>query len=294
MRITHRMIADTVNVNLQQSLHRLQQRSEQLSTGKSFHRPSQDPVGTNRIMRYRDSINRNERYRLNISEAGGWLQATEAALMDGLDTLQRIRELCIYGANGSLAKAELLSIAGEVHEFYRHLVGVGNTEYNGLYIFGGHLTGSPPYREEATGIEYFGDEGQRLLEISPHQEIVMNLDGERAFGGVELMKVVTEVHEALTAGDQEALSGQALSGINEGIDLLLECLSEIGARQKRLEVMDDTLFEGDTHLKQRLSEVEDIDIALAITEYMMEEYAYRAALSTASRMLQPSLVDYLS
>ncbi|HHX87566.1 MAG TPA: flagellar hook-associated protein FlgL [Firmicutes bacterium] len=294
MRITHRMIADTVNVNLQQSLHRLQQRSEQLSTGKSFHRPSQDPVGTNRVMRYRDSINRNECYRLNISEARGWLQATEAALMDGLDALQRIRELCIYGANGSLAEAELLSIAEEVHEFYRHLVGVGNTEYNGLYIFGGHQTGSPPYWEGAAGIEYIGDEGQRLLEISSHQEIVMNLDGLRAFGGIELMKAVSAVQEALTAGNQEALSGQALSGINEGIDLLLECLSEIGARQKRLEVMDDTLFEGDTQLKQRLSEVEDIDIALVITEYMMEEYAYRAALSTASRILQPSLVDYLS
>jgi flagellar hook-associated protein 3 FlgL len=293
MRITHRMIAESVNVNLQQSLARLEQRALQRSTGKAFQRPSQDPVGTNRVMRYRDAISRNERFCLNISEAKGWLQATEAALAEGLTVTQRLRDLCLYGANGVLSDAELRSIAEEVDELSEQLVGVGNTEYNGLYLFGGHRTGSPPYREGAGGLEYHGDLGERRLEISPHQEIVMNLSGERAFAGTGLMEAVSEVRRALVAGDQEALSGAALAGINEGIDLLLERLSEVGARYKRVEAMAETLFEEELHLKEMLSQVEDVDLALAITEYAMEDYAYRAALSTASRVLQPSLLDYL-
>lgn len=296
MRVTHRMIAGSVNVNLQQSLERLDQRSRQLSTGKVFYRPSQDPVGTYRVMRYRDAINRNGRFRLNINEAKGWLQATESALMEALSVAQRISDLCISGANGALSETELLSIAGEVHEFYGHLVGVGNTEYSGLYIFGGHRTGEPPYREGAAGLEYHGDSGERCLEISPHQEIVMNLNGKRAFGGAEgtrLMEAVSRVHEALLGGEQELLGGAALAGINDGIDLILERLSEVGARFNRIEAMEQTLAEEDLYLKEMCSHVVDIDLAGALTEYSMEEYAYRAALATASRVLQPNLLDYL-
>lgn len=294
MRVTHRMIADKVNVTLQQNLLRLQERSEQLASGKHFQRPCQDPVAINRAMRFRDSMGRNERYRLNIGEAKGWLDTTEAALMDGLEMLERIGELCIYGANSHLTRSELEAIAEEVRELYEHMVGIGNTEYNGLYIFGGHRTGEPPYREGAEGLEYRGDGGNRRLEISPHQEMVMNINGERAFGGTKLMVIIDEVGEALRGSRQEELSGEALREVNQGIDYLLERLAEIGARQKRLEVMDDTLFESNIHLRKRLSVVEDVDLALAYTEYVMEEYAYKAALSTAAKTLQPTLVDYLS
>ena len=166
MRVTHRMISGSANVNLQQSLGRLDQRSRQLSTGKAFYRPSQDPIGTNRVMRYRDAISRNERFQLNINEAKGWLQATESALMEALSVMQRISDLSIYGANGALSDTELLSIAGEVHEFYEHLVGVGNTEHSGLYIFGGHRTGEPPYREGTAGLEYHGDTGEMCIRDS--------------------------------------------------------------------------------------------------------------------------------
>ena len=293
MRITHRMIANKVNVTLQQNLRRLQERSEQLASGKLFQRPSQDPVGANRVMRFQDSMYRNDRYRLNIGEAQGWLDATEIALMEGLDILERVGELCTYGANGTLVQAELNAIDEEVYSLYQHLIGVGNREYNGLYIFGGHLTVDPPYREVDGELTYLGDQGQRLLEIGPHQEMVMNLNGKRTFQGTEVMEAVIAVHEALISGNHEVLSGEALGRVNENIDHLLECLSEIGARQKRLEAVDNTLFGADIQLKNRLSAVEDIDLALAYTEYMMEDYAYRAALSTSAKVLQPSLVDYI-
>jgi len=58
MRITHRMIAESVNVNLQQSLARLEQARAAVFHGKAFQRPSQDPVGTNRVMRYRMRLSR--------------------------------------------------------------------------------------------------------------------------------------------------------------------------------------------------------------------------------------------
>jgi flagellar hook-associated protein 3 FlgL len=46
-------------------------------------------------------------------------------------------------------------------------------------------------------------------------------------------------------------------------------------------------------LKGELSKVEDIDMAAAIMELQTQEVAYQATLGALSRVLQPSLVDFL-
>lgn len=148
MRITHRMISNNVNFNLQRSLRSLEHYSNQLSTGKLFHRPSENPVGVGRVMGYSASINRNEQFRLNMNQGSGWLENTEDSLFNGLDVLQRVRELAVYGANESLTAEDRRAIAPEVLEFIDHLVGVANTEVAGLYIFGGHQTLKTPFIRE--------------------------------------------------------------------------------------------------------------------------------------------------
>ncbi len=154
MRITHRMIANTVNYNLQNSLRSLEKYSNQLSTGKAFQRPSENPVGVGRVMGYSASINRNEQFRLNMNQSQGWLENSEYALQNSLDVMQRIRELAIYGANESLTAEDRRAIAPEVLEFIDHLIGIANTESNGLYIFGGHQTLKAPFvRENVYGIK---------------------------------------------------------------------------------------------------------------------------------------------
>lgn len=192
MRITHRMIANTVNFNLQSSLRRLEHYSNQLSTGKAFHKPSQNPVGVGRVMSYSASIDRNEQYRLNMNQSKGWLENSEVALQNGLDVMQRIRELAIYGANDSLTAEDRRAIAPEVLEFIDHLIGVANTEANGLYIFGGHQTAKEPFtRHNVYGIKehylkqthqgYAAYNAGALQEGTANREIGLELvvDGEK-------------------------------------------------------------------------------------------------------------------
>ena len=46
-------------------------------------------------------------------------------------------------------------------------------------------------------------------------------------------------------------------------------------------------------LKGQISAVEDIDLAEIIVELQTQEVAYQAALGATSRVLQPSLMDFL-
>lgn len=293
MRVTQRMVGDTVRFNLQRSLNRLEKLSNQLSTGKVFHRPSDNPVGVNKSMRYTASLDRNEQYRLNMTEAQGWMDATEHAMLDGISVLQSVRKLCVYAANEVLTDQERRIIAQEVQELYNHLVGVGNTEFNSLYIFGGHQTLAPPYQEVAGTLNYLGDDGVRNLEISPFQEVALNLDGFEAFGGTAIFDDVQEIINRLLADDADYLGNQGLMDIDSGINDFLDGISTVGARIKRVEIMKNALMTENIHLREMRSGVEDIDLALTITEYMMQENVHYAALSTGARTMQPTLIDYL-
>lgn len=294
MRVTHRTIADTVNYNLQQSLSRLERYANQLSTGKVFHKPSQNPVGVGRVMAYMAAINRNEQFRLNMNEVRGWLEASETALYDGLNVLQQVRQLSIYAANSTVSDSERQSIAAEVDGLYQQLLGIANSEFNGLFIFAGHKTVERPYNLDPDGVlHYHGDGGRRVQEISPHQEVVMNINGGQAFGEGAVFAAVAQVREALLNQDIVSLGGESLAGLDQAIEVFLQNISELGARSRRVDAMSSNLLQESISLKEMRSQVEDIDIAYTITNFRMQENAYQAALATAARVLQPSLVDFL-
>ncbi|MEW5919782.1 MAG: flagellar hook-associated protein FlgL [Bacillota bacterium] len=146
MRVTHRMLAHAVNRNLKHNMHALNRRSNQLSSGRIFDRPSQDPVGTYKVMRIAGTgLARNAQYCRNIGEGISWLSATEDALAGAIDTVQRLREISVYAANEIFTAADRLAVAPEVKQLLDYLISIGNTELAGRYIFGGHQTDQKPY-----------------------------------------------------------------------------------------------------------------------------------------------------
>ncbi len=148
MRITQRMISRNAYNNLQLSQGRLQNYSNQLATGKKFQRASENPAGVGRVLSYTSAISRNEQYSMNINHSRGWLENTEEAMQNSLQVMQRVRELTIYASNDSLTAEDRRAILPEVGQSIEHLIGIANTEVNGLYIFGGNQTQKKPFEEE--------------------------------------------------------------------------------------------------------------------------------------------------
>lgn len=303
MRITHRMMAQSVTRNLRNNLASLDRKATQLSMGRLFDRPSQCPVGAYKVMRITGTgLFRNEQYRRNIGEGITWLTVTEDALADTIDVMQRLRELAVSTANGTLSPEDREMVSPEVKQHLEHLISLGNTEVNGLYLFGGYQTQAPPYTTTVVGelftVDYEGDDGQRKAEITPGQELTFNLTGSEAFGetesGEDLFKIVNDMYEALMNDDGELLGSDILQGLDQHLDNLLQCRAEVGARMERLWSTEERLVNEYIHLKEFRSKIEDIDVAEAIMEFNMQENAYRAALSTGARMIFPSLVDFLS
>lgn len=143
MRITNNMLVNDMMRNLNSNYSKMDRIQQQLSTGKKFQLPSDDPIGVSKSLKYHTDVAMIEQHKRNLSDARSWLQVTEDAVAEMGDIFQRVRELTVQAANGTNTNEDLVQISAEVKQLKEHLIKVGNTSYAGRYIFSGFKTDLP-------------------------------------------------------------------------------------------------------------------------------------------------------
>lgn len=103
----------------------------------------------------------------------------------------------------------------------------------------------------------------------------------------DIQKLIT----ALETNDPAV--GDMLESVDKNIDNFLSARALIGAKQNRVELMEDRLSQQEVFSTRILSDNEDIDMEKAIIELTTQESIHRAALSVGARIIQPSLTDFL-
>lgn len=300
MRVTNRMLTTTVVRNINHSLERLQKTQQQMSSGKLVSRPGDDPVALARILSFRSTLREAAQHRDNMQDAMGWLDATDQALNEVGQVLQRVRELAVYGANGTVPRQSLEAMAAEVDELANELLQAANASYSGRYIFAGSRTTSVPFTRTGDQVNYAGDDLALTWEVAPGVSMPVNQTGQKVFEGngaspnvSQLFATVFAVKQALQAGDQAALSGSLLADLDGHIDQVLSRRAEVGARVRRMELATERADQNEVKLRGLISQLEDVDIASVVMDYKMQQNVYEAALATAAQIIQPSLVNFL-
>ncbi len=87
--------------------------------------------------------------------------------------------------------------------------------------------------------------------------------------------------------------GDFLSKMDQHIDIFLKEQARVGAKQNRVEMMEDRIAQQEVTATKILSENEDVDMERVITELLTQESIHRAALSVGAKIIQPTLVDFL-
>jgi flagellar hook-associated protein 3 FlgL len=116
--------------------------------------------------------------------------------------------------------------------------------------------------------------------------------GARVSGG-SAFDVLLQVRDALFAGDQERLGGMALAGIDQALDTVNANRAQLGARQVRLESVVERISRDNVNYKGWDNQVRGLNFADAITDLKMMEMAMQASYASASKILQPTLMDFL-
>jgi flagellar hook-associated protein 3 FlgL len=306
MRVTNKSLVRTFLSDLNNNLNNMRKYQEQLSSGKEIRRPSDNPAGAVKAMRFTSSINRNDQYLKNIENASAWLDTTDTALGQMTDSLQRIRELTIAASNGTNSTSEYDAYKAEIVQRIEEIAQQGNTTFDGRYIFAGSMTTTTPFKTDMATANLFvssGDDGKIRSEISPNVDVEINVTGSELLNGKDAngnplnlgatLKKIVDTLNGASGTSMSDLSGDVLKGVQDNIDNVLRLRAEVGAKANRMETAKSKNEEETYNMTEVLSKTADVDIAEKTMEYSVMQSVYQASLMTGAKIIQPSLIDFL-
>lgn len=298
LRVTQGMMSAQLLRNITNNVRTMSGHENQLSTGRKINKPSDDPVGITYALRYRSEIAMNDQYQRNIDSAKSAIEHTDSILGQINEVLQRANELTVRGLNGTNPQEALKAIGAEMGQLYQEAVVLGNDQFNGKYTFNGQLTDQKPY-DAAIAPNQNTDTQKINYQFAAGVTIPVNTTGNDVFGKGgpsgdpdNLFSVLKGLQAAFTTGDRTTAS-DLLGKLNSRFNTFLQVRSEVGARSNRVDLMDNRLKDLGLNLDELSGKTEDADMAEVITKLKLDENVYQASLSSGSKIIQPSLVDYL-
>lgn len=304
VRTTQRLLIDRVLNNLTLQQRRILALQEQLATGQIVNRPSDDTLATRRAVSARTEVTKNEQYLTNISNLGPGLRETETSLTTLVDVVQRARELTLQGANGTNEQLQLDQLAIEIDQLLESTLVESNHSSNGRYIFGGTVTKTEPFvatrdgNDRITAVGYIGNDETYKLEIQDGIQVDANEPGSRVFtaagvSGADIFQTLIDIRDNMQSGDTGALQTR-LGELTSAQDQVLISLARIGSIQNRVEQVDSNLQDINLQLLDVVSDNIDADYAETIVELNAQSNALEASLNAGARVIQPSLLNFLS
>jgi flagellar hook-associated protein 3 FlgL len=120
-----------------------------------------------------------------------------------------------------------------------------------------------------------------------------NVAGSALSFGSSVFDILINLRDRFLEGDTEQIGSAGLQSLDRALENLITHRSDLGAKDRRLEMAYSRLNYETPELVELNSKEIDLDISEAITELKMLEYTHQAALQTTAKIMQPSLLNYL-
>jgi flagellar hook-associated protein 3 FlgL len=183
IRVSTNMIFDQGVFNMQNRTSAMLKTQDQIANGRKILTPADDPVAAARSLEVEQAQAITEQHQRNGDSATAALGMSESTLQSVTTLLQSVKTLTVNAGDGALTETDLNSIAVELRSRYQELLGLANaTDGNGVYLFSGYQGSTIPFSETAPGVvAYRGDQGQRLVQISPSRQVPISDAGSDVF-----------------------------------------------------------------------------------------------------------------
>lgn len=302
MRVTYNMLSSSVCRNISASSESLLKAQNISSTGKRIQKPSDDVSGTGHALRLQSSISDIDQFKSNCTVATGSLSAASSALTSIVSSLQNVRTLTAQAANSTLSDSARSGIAQQLDQISAALAQIGNTKDSETYIFSGTKTTVPAIAADTSGTApyaYNGNSTSIDMQIGPGATIATNVTANQIFniggcavsGTDDVFSMIAKIRDQVTSGDTAGLSS-SLSAIDANLNNVSNLQTRVGSAVNRVTSMSTSLSTMKTSLSDLLSKTTDADYTQAVIDLKTQENIYEAATSTASSVLQLSLVNF--
>ncbi len=332
MRVSNTFLHERMLYDIQSVMTRLVKAQNQLSSGKRILKPSDDPLGTALVLRWRSQISKMDRWQKNIQELQNRFEMSEGNLDAIKDLLMRARDIFVRGGSDSLGPDEKKALADELDQILEEMVNRMNAKYGDRFLFAGADVLHKPFKVtrdssgKITSVTYTGypakfrdpvtgdiDKTALLpVEIGEGVEMPQNVPGDwvadketsstTPTDDLKMFRVIIQARDALLADKNlstekytDASGGEHsfLDTIDNVMARVGEALAYIGTKVERLEGLHTFYEKMRVNYEGLRSKLEDADVAQVYITYSKEQLVYQSALKVASNILTPSLIDYI-
>jgi flagellin len=242
----HRQLVGTSN-NAAKSM-------ERLSSGYRINRAADDAAGLAISEKLRGQIRGLSQAQRNAQDGVSLVQTAEGSLNEVHSMLQRVRELAVQYANGTLSTSDKAAITAEAAQLQSEIERIGNSaDFNGIKLLDG------------TG-------GTISFQVGANDGDIIAVD----------TATLSDKIGTIDVSD----TGSAISAIDAAIEQVSTLRGSFGAVQNRLEHTLNNLATYQENLTASESRIRDVDMASEMVEFSKNQILQQAGTSMLAQANQ--------
>ncbi len=146
-----RMSSNQFMYNYNFSLQNAYKRQTKLfedADGSSLHRPSDDSIAYNKLLRYKNNLSENEQYQSNVKNGLSWMHTSDSALTHINEIMQTFVTKTVHAANDDNNETDWNAIAKEMEAEIQEVVSTANSQQGDRFLFSGQRDLVQPFNWE--------------------------------------------------------------------------------------------------------------------------------------------------
>ncbi|GAC1313691.1 MAG: flagellin [Chloroflexota bacterium] len=273
LRINTNVDAFEAQLNLTQTSAAFSKSVERLSSGLRINRAGDDAAGLAISEKLRSQVKGLAMAQRNAQDGISMIQTGEGALNESTSILQRMRELSVQAANGTLGTSDRTAITGEVNALQTELGRISSvTKFNGSALLDGSLS-------VASMTLQIGANGSASEQVG----IVLTGSAATSFSDVGL-----GVGSGAVSMSTQAQAQASISLIDAAIATVSTARAQFGAFQNRLEHTIASLGVSQENLMASESRIRDVNVAEETVNLTRAQILQQAGTSVLSQANQSS------
>lgn len=331
MRITTNQVLSNYQTNLSKTTNELDTARNRVLTKRNFMKASEDPASAAVAYKLRKEYIETGDHIENVKDASSQFDAVESSAMEMTTIAKKANALILEGISGNTSLESRKTLATSLRQMQESIVMSANSKLGESFLFGGQTTDSTPFEMVDGKLQYFGLDVSstdpavqtKLKDMSKAPVYVDlgfglsftngNVDTNSAFNiaisglnalgfgqsedGKEhnLVNILGSIADELEKdpADSEKLDGLSKQ-FTESSSKLADFVTSIGTKSNFLELTQTRLEDNQFTLNEKIVSVENVDLAVAISDYSWAQYAYNSALKVGNSILSQSFIDFMN
>ena len=286
----------------------------QVSTGLSVQAPSDNPEAMENTLDYQAQNATQTQYSSNITT----LQSRANSVYSVLQSLQTITsragEIATSAGSATSSQSDLSNYADEVNQLINQVVNAANTKdpSTGQYLFGGTASTSAPFTTttdasgDVTAVTYNGNSTVNQSQIGAGMTATADIPGANtgstgAHGlitdsqsGADLINHLIALRNDLNAGNTTAISSTDNANLQKDENNVAYQVANNGVVQNQLDMAATFATNNSQSLTTMISNSSSANLVQTMMQLSQTQNAYQAALQSGVKIMQLSILNYLS